>query len=251
VDFEGGRRDRRAPVTCIVQCTNFVKVYEFASGCGFTHQNPQHVITENPKTRTLKKHLTTKLEDQVRHLCANRRMRGKERNARDGRRRRDGASAKSGKIKDNEQQIEVKTHPSQQTILRERTIPGLPRAGMGMKNPPRMALPRLTAVLPPPHPLTSGMQSSGEKPGVTPASFRVVGMIDERIAAGLGSLWMSRLCSVWSFRRTRGRSSILRSGRHERGTASQSVLVSNVAPEKDADEIAPFLEASGGDQHRS
>jgi hypothetical protein len=29
------------------------------------------------------------------------------------------------------------------------------------------------------------------------------------------------------------------------------VLVSNVAPEKDADEIAPFLEASGGDQHRS
>jgi hypothetical protein len=41
---------------------------------------------------------------------------------------------------------------------------------MGMKNPPRMALPRLTAVLPPPHPLTSGMQSSGEKPGVTPAT---------------------------------------------------------------------------------
>jgi hypothetical protein len=52
--------------------------------------------------------------------------------------------------------LEVKTHPSQQTILRERTIPGLPRGGMGMTNPPRMALPWLMGVLPPPHPLTSG-----------------------------------------------------------------------------------------------
>jgi hypothetical protein len=55
-----------------------------------------------------------------------------------------------------ERQTKVKTHSSPQTILREKTIPGLPRVGMGIKNPPRMALPRLTGVLPPPHPLTSG-----------------------------------------------------------------------------------------------
>jgi hypothetical protein len=72
----------------------------------------------NPKMRTLKKHLPNKSEgaitmreiDEVRHLRADRRRRGEERIAREGRRRRregrqrsDGALAKSGKIKDDEE----------------------------------------------------------------------------------------------------------------------------------------------------
>lgn len=84
--------------------------------------------------------------------------------------------------------------------------------------------------------------------------FEVAGMIDERIAAGLGltldepvSLSLEFSKNVWS-------ESIFRSERllkYERVSASQCSLVSNVAPEKDPDDIDRFLEASGGDRHRS
>jgi hypothetical protein len=84
--------------------------------------------------------------------------------------------------------------------------------------------------------------------------FEVAGMIDERIAAGLGLTLDEPVSLSLEFSKNAWSESIFRSEslpRHERVTASQSVLVSNVAPEKDADEIDRFLEASGGDRHRS
>ncbi|KAG0555660.1 hypothetical protein M758_12G190100 [Ceratodon purpureus] len=84
--------------------------------------------------------------------------------------------------------------------------------------------------------------------------FEVAGMIDERIAAGLGLTLEEPVSLSLEFSKNAWSESIFRSEKllkYELVTASQSMLVSNLAPEKDPDDIDRFLEASGGDRHRS
>ena len=84
--------------------------------------------------------------------------------------------------------------------------------------------------------------------------FEVVGMIDERIAAGLGFSLGAPVSLNLEFSKNTWSESSLRSERllkYESVTASQYSLVNNLPPEKELDDIDRFLEVSGGDRHRS
>lgn len=84
--------------------------------------------------------------------------------------------------------------------------------------------------------------------------FEVAGMIDERIAAGLGLSLNEPVSVNLEFSKTAWSESIFRSERllkYDRVTVSQSSLVSNQALEKEPDDIDRFLESSSGDRHRS
>lgn len=85
--------------------------------------------------------------------------------------------------------------------------------------------------------------------------FEVAGMIDERIAAGLGLTLNEPVSLNLEFSKHAWSESSFRSEKlpkYERVSVSQSVLVSNELPEKDPDHIDVFLESSGtSNRHHS